>query len=197
MNGVNWAVSPCKSWRLSAGTAFASDTELAAKMVEGVNALELDAGAHQDEHGIEVQLPILEKVAPNIKVVGVALHGGSWADIQQAATELAAVLRSLDTQPLLVISSDMNHYASDAENRRRDRLALDALATCDPQNLLQTCRQHDISMCGVIPAALVMETLHQLGHEFKVQELEYATSGDVSGDRSQVVGYAGVLLLAK
>jgi AmmeMemoRadiSam system protein B len=196
MNGLNWSVSPCESWRLSAGTAFASDTELAAKIVEGVNAMELDAGAHQNEHGIEVQLPILEKVAPNIKVVGIALHGGSWADIQQAATELAAVLRSLDTQPLLVISSDMNHYASDAENRRRDRLALDAFATCDPQKLLQTCRENDISMCGVIPAALVMETLHQLGHEFKVQELEYGTSGDVSGDRSQVVGYAGVLLLA-
>ena len=197
VNGVNWSVSPCESWRLSAGTSFASDTELAAKIVEGVQALQWDAGAHQNEHGIEVQLPILEKVAPNVKVVGVALHGGSWTDIQQAATELAEVLRSLDKQPLLVISSDMNHYASDAENRRRDRLALDAFATCDPQRLLQICREEDISMCGVIPAALVMETLRQLGHEFKVQELEYGTSGDVSGDRTQVVGYAGALLLAK
>ena len=197
MNGLNWSVSPCESWRLSAGTGFASDPELAAKIVEGVQALELDAGAHQNEHGIEVQLPILEKVAPNVKVVGIALHGGSWADIQQAATELAAVLKTLDRMPLLVISSDLNHYASDAENRRLDRMALDAFATCDPQRLLQTCREKDISMCGVIPAALVMETLHQLGHEFQVQELEYATSGDISGDRSQVVGYAGALLVAK
>ncbi len=197
MNGLHWSVSPCESWRLSAGTAFASDTELAAKIVDGVKALELDAGAHQNEHGIEVQLPILEKVAPNVKVVGIALHGGSWADIQQAATELAAVLRSEDKLPLLVISSDLNHYASDSENRRLDRLALDAFATCDPQQLLQTCREKDISMCGVIPAALVMETLHQLGLEFKVQELDYGTSGDVSGDRSQVVGYAGAMLLAK
>lgn len=197
MNGLNWSVSPCESWRLSAGTAFASDGELAAKIVAGVQALELDAAAHQNEHGIEVQLPILEKVAPNVKVVGIALHGGSWTDIQQAASELAAVLRTLEKQPLLVISSDLNHYASDAENRRLDRLALNAFASCDPQQLLQTCREKDISMCGVIPAALVMETLHQLGHEFQVQELEYATSGDVSGDRSQVVGYAGALLMAK
>jgi AmmeMemoRadiSam system radical SAM enzyme/AmmeMemoRadiSam system protein B/AmmeMemoRadiSam system protein A len=197
MNGLNWSVSPCESWRLSAGTAFASDTELAAKIVDGVKALELDAGAHQNEHGIEVQLPILEKVAPNVKVVGVAVHGGSWADIQQAALELAGVLRTLDKMPLLVISSDLNHYASDAENRRLDRMALDAFATCDAQRLLQTCREKDISMCGVIPAALVMETLHQLGLEFQVQELEYGTSGDISGDRSQVVGYAGALLLAR
>ncbi len=197
MAGTNWSVSPCDSWRLSAGTSFASDPELARKLIDGVSAFELDAVAHQNEHGIEVQLPILEKLAPHAKVVGVAVHGGSWSDIQQAATELAGVLRSLDKQPLLVISSDMNHYASDAENRRRDRLALDAFATCDPQQLLTTCRDHEISMCGVVPAALVMETLRQLGKEFVVRELEYTTSGDVSGDRSQVVGYAGLLLLAK
>ncbi len=197
MQGVNWSVSPCESWRLSAGTSFASDAELATKIAEGVKALELDASAHQNEHGIEVQLPILEKVAPNAKVVGVALHGGSWNDIQQAATEFAAILRTLHTMPLLVISSDLNHYASDAENRRLDRIALDALSTGDPQHLLQTCREKDISMCGVIPAAFVMETLRQLGREFHVQELEYGTSGDVSGDRSQVVGYAGALLVAR
>ncbi len=72
-----------------------------------------------------------------------------------------------DTSPLLVISSDMNHYAPDAENRRRDRIALDAMATCDPEHLLKTCREKDITMCGVIPAALVMETLRQLGKDFK------------------------------
>lgn len=197
MVGPNWSVCSCDSWRLSAGTAFDTDTELAAQIVNGVSALELDASAHQNEHGIEVQLPLLEKIAPDVKVVGVAVHGGSWGDIQQAAKELAGVLRTLEKEPLLVISSDMNHYASDAENRRRDRMALDAFATCDPQKLLTTCQENNISMCGVIPAALVMETLRQLGREFAVQELEYATSGDVSGDRSQVVGYAGLLLVAK
>ncbi len=197
MMGPNWSVCSNESWRLSAGTSFASDTELADKIAAGVSALQLDTSAHQNEHGIEVQLPLLEKIAPNVKVVGVAVHGGNWADIQQAASEFAAVLRSLETQPLLVISSDMNHYASDVENRRRDRMALDALSTCDPQHLLTTCKEKEISMCGVIPAALVMETLRQLGKDFHVQELEYATSGDVTGDRSQVVGYAGVMLLSK
>lgn len=192
--GVNWAVSPCDSWRLSAGTAISSDTELAHRLVEQVGAMQLDAAAHQLEHGIEVQLPILEKLAPNAKVVGVALHGGSWQDIQQAAKELAECVRACSQPPLLVISSDMNHYATDVENRRRDRLALDAMASGDPQLLLNTCREHDISMCGVIPAVLVMETLRQLGHQLQVTELEYATSGDVSGDRTQVVGYAGVLI---
>jgi AmmeMemoRadiSam system radical SAM enzyme/AmmeMemoRadiSam system protein B/AmmeMemoRadiSam system protein A len=196
MAGMNWAVSPCETWRLSAGTSFSSDSELAKQIAEKITAVSFDAAAHQQEHGIEVQLPILEKIAPHVKVVGLAIHGGSWPDIQQAAKELAELLRSMDSQPLLVISSDMNHYATDVENRRRDRMALDAMAKCDPEHLLKTCRANDISMCGVIPAALVMETLHQLGHKFRVRELDYATSGDVSGDKTQVVGYAGVLLEA-
>jgi AmmeMemoRadiSam system protein B len=93
----------------------------------------------------------------------------------------------------MIVSSDMNHYADDQDNRRRDRLALDALATGDPKLLIDTCRAHEISMCGLVPAAFVLETLRQLGHAVKVRELRYSTSADVSGDKSSVVGYAGAL----
>ncbi len=195
-DGVNWSVCPFDSWRLSSTTSFAADTGLAKQIADRVTSLELDAAAHQQEHGIEVQLPILEKLSPEAKVVGVALHGGSRTDIEQAATEMADLIKSLDKPPLMVISSDMNHYAPDEENRRRDRLALDALATGDPQHLIDTCSDHEISMCGLVPAAFVLETLRQLGQEFKVVEVDYATSADVSGDKSRVVGYAGALLLA-
>lgn len=194
-NGVNWSVSPFDSWRISSTTSIQSDPELAAKIAEGVEPIELDAAAHQGEHGIEVQLPILERLAPQAKVVGMALNGGSWTDIKAAAKEFAAVLESLPEMPLLVISSDMNHYAPEEENRRRDRLALDAMQTCDAENLINTCRENDISMCGQVPAAFVMETLKQMGKEFQVTEVDYTTSAEFSGDKSQVVGYAGALLM--
>jgi AmmeMemoRadiSam system protein B len=193
--GVNWAVCPQHAWGLSETTRIAGDFDLAQSLTQHVPALQLDAGAHAGEHGIEVQLPILEQIAPQAKVVGVALHGGNWEDIQLAASQLAEMIRTMDNPPLLVISSDMNHYADDAEGRRRDRLALDAMASCDPQKLLNVCRENEISMCGVIPAALVMETLRQLGKQFRVEELCYATSADISGDKSSVVGYAGALLV--
>jgi AmmeMemoRadiSam system protein B/AmmeMemoRadiSam system protein A len=194
--GVNWSVCPFDSWNISSTTSFESDSGLAKQIAESVEPVQMDAAAHQLEHGIEVQLPILEKVAPKAKIVGMALHGGSWADIQAAAKQMAELIKTLDRPPLLVISSDMNHYAPDAENRRRDRLALDALATGDPQLLIDTCHDNDISMCGLIPAAFVMETLRQLQLDFKVLEVDYATSADTSGDKSQVVGYAGALFLA-
>lgn len=193
--GVNWAVCPFERWRLSSSVAFAGDPELARALVEKVPGLQLDVAAHEQEHGIEVHLPILERVAPDARIVGVALLGGTWPEIEAAAEGLAEVMRSAEEPPLLVISSDMNHFADEEENRRLDRLALDALATGNPQTLLDTCREHQISMCGVVPAALVMATLHKLGQPFRVKELAYATSADAGGDRSRVVGYAGALFL--
>jgi AmmeMemoRadiSam system radical SAM enzyme/AmmeMemoRadiSam system protein B/uncharacterized protein (TIGR00296 family) len=195
--GINWSVCPFERWQLSGSIGFDTDMELAEKIVEQVDAFKMDAAAHQHEHGIEVQLPILERVAPHVKVVGLAVQGGNWEDIQQAAQQLAQLLQSLEKPPLLVISSDMNHYASDRENRRRDRLALNALASGDPQHLMAVCQEHEISMCGLIPAALIMETLRQMGQTFQIVELDYATSGDVSGDKSQVVGYAGVVFVGQ
>lgn len=193
--GVNWAVCPFERWKLSASVSFAGDPEVAQTIVKNMPGLQFDVAAHEQEHGIEIQLPILERVAPDVRVVGIAVHGGTWPEIEMAAEGLAAALRSLPEMPLLVISSDMNHFADDAENRRLDRLALDAFSTGDPQQLLNTCQEHQISMCGVVPAALVMATLHKLGHQFKVEELNYETSADHGGERSRVVGYAGALLI--
>lgn len=192
--GVNWSVCPFDAWRLSSSCSFETDTQLRDAIAEGLTSVELDAGAHAEEHGIEVQLPLLERIAPSTKVVGMAIQGGSWEDIQTAARELAAVIEQQDQPPLLVISSDMNHYASDEENRRRDRLALDAFASGDPEKLNTTCIDNDISMCGRVPAMLVMQTLAELGQKFKVTETGYATSAEANGDKSQVVGYAGALL---
>ena len=193
-NGVNWAVCPYESWQVSKTTTIQGDANLAKQIADAVTPLQLDASAHLQEHGIEVQLPFLERVAPNATVVGLTLHGGSWDDISSAAQEFATFLKSLPQTPLLVISSDMNHYASEEENQRRDRLALDALSTADPQQLIDTCRDNEISMCGVVPAAFVIETLRQMGESISVTELGYTTSAEVTGDKSQVVGYAGALL---
>ena len=88
----------------------------------------------------------------------------------------------------------MNHFATDRENRRLDEIALQAMERLDPAHLLATVTEHNISMCGVLPAVIVMETLRQLGGLRDSERVGYATSADVSGDTSRVVGYAGMLL---
>lgn len=191
--GVEWAVAPQREWELP-GAKLAADHELARRLIEAIPGLKWDAAAHEREHSIEVELPLLAKIAPRTRVVGIAIGGGGWQRCQQFATGLANVLRALPSRPLLLISSDMNHFAPDAENRRLDELALRAFETRDPERLLRTVRDHNISMCGVLPAVIVMETLRQLGGLNETERVGYATSGDVTGDVSRVVGYAGMLV---
>jgi AmmeMemoRadiSam system protein B len=126
--------------------------------------------------------------------VGIALGGGDWERCRQFAEGLAGVIRGLPGRPLLLISSDMNHFASDREGRRLDEIALAAMERRDPARLLATVTDHHISMCGVIPAVIVMETLRQLGGLDTCERVGYATSAEVSGNFDRVVGYAGMLL---
>jgi len=190
--GADWAVAPHRAWAIPGGDV-PSDPELAACLAEAVSDLVLDADAHRAEHAIEVQLPLLARLAPKSRVVGIAIHGGDLPRLQKAAGQLAAVLRDLPERPLLVISSDMNHYADDQYTRRVDRMAIDAMESLDPARLLETVSKNGITMCGVLPAVLVMETLRQLDSLGRCESVGYATSAEISGDRTHVVGYAAML----
>ncbi|MDP6555920.1 MAG: AmmeMemoRadiSam system radical SAM enzyme [Pirellulaceae bacterium] len=190
-NGVEWAVAPNNSWAIPGGEV-AADPQLAAQLVEAIPGLKMDAAAHQGEHAIEVELPFLAKLNPNTRVVGIAIGGGSLAQCHEFAEGLAKVLKGRDEETLLVISSDMNHYASDEDNRRLDEIAIKSLQTLDPDELYETVTGHGISMCGVLPAVIAMEASKQLGGLKSAKRLAYSTSADVSGDKSRVVGYCGM-----
>ncbi|MGA2798552.1 MAG: AmmeMemoRadiSam system protein B [Thermoguttaceae bacterium] len=193
LTGSQWAVAPHRRW-LFPGGQLDCDPELAVRLSQAVDHLELDASAHRHEHAIEVQLPILARLAPQVQVVGITIGGGdNLPALQRFASQLAGVLSDLEERPLLVISSDMNHFASDSENRILDRIALDAIETLDPAHVFETVRLHGISMCGMHSCVIVMETLRKLGSLRRCELVGYATSADAEGPRNRVVGYAGML----
>jgi AmmeMemoRadiSam system protein B len=90
----------------------------------------------------------------------------------------------------------MNHFATDDENRRLDEVALASLERLDPERAFKEITGNNISMCGVFPAVIVMETLRRLGRLRKTTRCGYATSAEVTGDKERVVGYAGMLFEA-
>ena len=94
---------------------------------------------------------------------------------------MAGVLRDMPERPLLVVSSDMNHFADDAQTRRLDRLALDAIDTLDPARVYETVRRNRISMCGMGPCVIVMEALRRLGCLNRCESVGYATSAEAGG----------------
>ena len=192
-SGAEWAIAPHQSWSLP-GMSVRSDPELAQELAENIDGLELDAAAHQQEHAIEVELPIIARLAPSARVVGIALGNGDWGRCETFAEGLAKVLARRSEPTLLVVSSDMNHHASDVENRRLDEIAMQRIEQLDAPGLLQACRKNHISMCGVVPAVITMETLRRLDRLQGCQRVAYATSADVNGDTRRVVGYAGMLI---
>ncbi len=190
--GVEWAVAPHETWQLP-GITVASDMELAQQLADSIPDLQLDAGAHMREHAIEVELPLLAHVAPNSRVVGIAIGPADWERCQQFAEGLASVLQQREERVLLVISSDMNHFANDAETRRLDEIALTALETLKPEEVFHKVRDNHISMCGMLPAVMVLDTLNRIEPLQKCERVGYATTADTTGDKERVVGYAGML----
>src|SRR5439155_26269899 len=107
--GVEWAVAPHGTWSIP-GAALASDPDLARQLCQAIPGLQMDAAAHSQEHGIEVELPFIARLAPQTKVVGITIGGGNLQRCGEFADGLAKVIAALDEPPLLIISSDMNHY---------------------------------------------------------------------------------------
>jgi len=93
---------------------------------------------------------------------------------------------------LVVTSSDMNHYEDEVATRTKDQKAIEQLLKLDARGLLHACRQHRITMCGMGPAIVMLTALQKLGAT-SAQLVRHATSGDINGDRSSVVGYAGLI----
>jgi len=191
-DGAEWAVAPHRTWQLP-GCCLDSDPELARTLAGSITGLKLDAAAHFREHAIEVQLPLVARLSPHSRVVGITLRAGKLEDLQRFGEQMAGVLAGLSERPLLVISSDMNHFADDAETRRRDRMAIDALASLDPDRLYRTVFENRISMCGVFPAVVALNALRRLNALNRCHEVGYTTSAEVTQDTRRCVGYAGML----
>jgi len=171
------------------------DEDLAAPLLEELPGAQAEREAHRLEHAVEVELPFLRARQAALRFVPVVLGGLGEGEAIAVGEGIARAVARAGGDALVVASSDMSHYLPDAEARRVDRIALDALLAGDPGHLYRTVRAQDISMCGVIPATALLA--HARARGGGAPELVgYATSAEASGDTSRVVGYAGVVVPA-
>jgi len=188
--GEDAAVMSHGGWRMPWGDV-PIDEELAARLKSASPLLHEDASAHAGEHSLEVQLPFLHRFRPDVRIVPVALGRLSLEECRDLGENVADAIALDPERPLLVASSDMSHYVPDAVARKKDQLAIDRMLALDPEGLYRTVRTERISMCGVLPATVVLFAARRLGAT-SARLIRYATSGDVSRDFDQVVGYAGL-----
>jgi MEMO1 family protein len=190
--GQPLAIMSDGAWQTPLG-AVQIDSELASTLKEQFPLLSEDSEAHRSEHAIEVQLPFLLKKSPQLTFVPIAVGTGNFETLQKLGDGLAEVIQAQDEPVLIVASSDMNHYESDRVTRVKDHKAIERILALDPRGLYEAVTKQDISMCGFGPAIAMLTACTHLGAA-SASLIKYATSGDVSGDREMVVGYAGVVV---
>jgi AmmeMemoRadiSam system protein B len=167
--------------------------EFLAGLLERCPLVEHDPSAHAGEHAIEVELPFLKTLAPEVTIAPLVLAWDDWPSCRELGRALADTVRASGTPVLLVASSDMTHYEPAEVCRRKDQMALTAIERLDGAELLATCRRERITMCGRAPAATVIEAARLLGAR-RGEVVDYRNSGWVTGDESSVVAYAGVVI---
>lgn len=190
--GKPLAIWPQGNWLTPLGPV-AVDEPLAQALLDAGAGFQADPTAHLGEHSLEVLLPFLTLARPGCSVVPVAVAEPRLAGLAAAARALAGVVAGLGRPVSLVVSSDMSHYVPAETAKRLDASALEAVTRLDGPGLYEVVRRQGISMCGVLPMALGLMAAVELGAT-RAEVAAYATSGDVSGDFDQVVGYAGVLV---
>lgn len=179
-------------WRTPLGEAQI-ESHLAADLKRACPLLAEDSVAHRNEHSLEVQLPFLQHLVPDVRFVPVALGTVRLRELEQLGRAIAEVLAARSEEVLLVATSDMNHYEDDKTTRVKDRKALDKVLALDPRGLYDVVSRESISMCGFGPVVTMLTAARELGAT-EAELVRYATSGDVTEDRDEVVGYAGVIV---
>lgn len=151
-----------------------------------------DDEAHLEEHSLEVQIPFIQYFKKDFSIVPVCLSPYvSYEELEELGKAVSKGIRDFKKEVLIVASTDMSHYVSQKEAEKKDFLAIDKILKLDPKGLHDTVRKEDISMCGFQPTTSALIASMELGAK-EAKLIKYQTSGDTSGDYSQVVGYAGI-----
>ncbi|MGB8540632.1 MAG: AmmeMemoRadiSam system protein B [Candidatus Acidiferrales bacterium] len=180
------------SWQTPFGDAQI-DAELASSLKQACPLLCEDRVAHQREHSLEVQIPFLQQLNANLRFVPVVLATNRYHELEALGRAVAKVIKAQSDAVLLIASTDMNHYESDVITRKKDQKAIDRILELDPRGLYDTVRAEDITMCGYAATVAMLVAMRDLGAK-QAELVRYATSGDITGDREEVVGYAGLIV---
>jgi MEMO1 family protein len=168
------------------------DRPFAANLAKSDPSIKLsEAGHGPREHALEVQLPFLQRVLGNFQLVPIVMGDQSYDASRALGVALAKLIQGTDT--LIVASSDLSHYHPYDEAVSIDHKTLKAIESWDYFNMSRNFGRRIWEACGGGPIVAAMIASERLGGN-KAAVLQYANSGDTSGERSQVVGYGAVAL---
>ncbi len=193
------------SWETPLGTV-AIDESLADSILSKSSHIKEDSLAHLREHSLEVQLPFVQFLKSDFKIVPIQMLDTRFETCLEVGRAVGEAIKTREMRNadsgseaekrkvLIVASSDMSHYEQAGAAKEKDFKAIQQILNLDPEALYRTVRQFGITMCGYGPATAMLTASKILG-AMKAELIKYRNSGDVSGDYEQVVGYAGIIVV--
>lgn len=175
------------------------EQEFNQKLIKENNIIFYRNKAHLEEHDLEVELPFLQTVLSNFKIVPIVMGEPTLENAEILADALA---KNIDDKTLIIISSDLSHYPPYKIANQADKEVIDAILSGKVENfenvikkmMSQDLEGLDTCACGEGPIKTALILAKKLGLK-DIKLLKYANSGDVSGDKSKVVGYASIVFL--
>jgi hypothetical protein len=178
-------------WRTPLGD-IPINAHLASAIQRNSRYLDIDPIAHRYEHSIEVQLPFLQYMYKQIQLVPICMQMQDLVVSDDVGNAIADAVEGLNV--LVIASTDFSHYEPHPIAMQKDEKAIMTITQLDHETLQNVIQTYNISMCGYGPVSAAIIAGKRLGAT-KGRLLQYKTSGDISGDYSQVVGYASIALL--
>lgn len=188
MGEEEFAIMSQGFWRTPLG-----DMEIAqekAALLKSIPQLREDPSAHWREHSLEVQLPFLQFLSPDAQFVPICISSIDLLAIKEVGKAVGELLKG-KREAVIIASTDLSHYHSHSTASKLDHLAIEAILQLDSNLLWERVHNIPISMCGYAPVIVLLEACKTMGVK-EAKLLKYATSGEISGDFSQVVGYCAM-----
>jgi len=168
------------------------DSELSELIMNHTDLITKDDMAHLSEHSLEVQLPFIQYFKKDISIVPICIsYYASFEDLEALGKAAAQGIKESEKDVMIVASTDMSHYVNQKVAQKKDFLAIDKILELDAKGLYEVVNRENISMCGFQPTTSAVVASKELGAQ-KAELIKYQTSGDVTGDFQEVVGYAGI-----
>ena len=177
-------------WRTPLGD-IEVDTESAIEINRISKSIEMDFFSHSKDHSLEVQIPMLQEIySHKFKILPIILNDQSYKTAKDVGSAIARIAQS--KKSIIVASSDFTHYEPNDYAYKQDASLIEPILSLDIDRFYTVLQEKRVTACGYGAIASVMEACKQLGST-KGELIKYATSGDISGDKTSVVGYASIV----
>ena len=164
-----------------------------AEFVEALD-IETDEFSHRNEHSLEVQMPFIRYRFPGARIAPILMGHQDYPGARSIAEKIVGAVRRTRRDVRIVASSDFSHYVQEQIAKDNDHYAIEPLIRLDAEEFFRRVAEREISVCGYGPIGAMVLACGNMGAK-KARLVRYATSGDATGDRREVVGYAAIAVI--